>query len=273
MTTAKELQERLMSMGFPLPKYGADGKPGNETWDAMTNALDELETRRKVQLVVKPPAADGKIDRAEFYSALKKQGLFGGKLSTSQVNGLDAILDEWEKRGYTDKRWLAYALATAYHETGQTMQPVVENLNYTSAGLLKTFKKYFTPAEAVAYAKKPQAIANRVYANRNGNGNEASGDGWKYRGRGLPQITFHDNYAKFGIANNPDKALEMPMAVKIMFDGMVDGMFTGHKLADYFNATKTDWVNARRIINALDKADEIAGHAKKINAALASATA
>lgn len=261
-----------MSMGFPLPKYGADGKPGTETWNAMTNALDELEARRKVQIIVTPPEAS-KIDRTKLFTAIKSQGLFGGKLTQAQMDGMNAILDEWDKRGYTDLRWLAYALATAYHETGQAMRPVVENLNYSAAGLLKTFKKYFTPAQAEAYAKKPQAIANRVYANRFGNGNEASGDGWKYRGRGLPQITFHDNYEKFGIADNPDKALEMPMAVKIMFDGMVDGMFTTRKLADYFNDTVTDWVNARRIINALDKADEIAGIAKKFNAALASATA
>jgi len=272
MTTAKKIQERLIDLGFPLPKYGADGKPGNETWLAMSNALDELAERRGGGEVADIPSSST-IDRAAFYAAIKKQGLFGGKLTAAQVSGLDAILDAWGAYGFTDRRWLAYALATAYHETGQKMQPVVENLNYSEAGLRKTFKKYFTPAQAKAYARKPEAIANRAYANRYGNGDEASGDGWKYRGRGLPQITFFDNYDKFGIADNPDKALEMPMAVKIMFEGMVKGLFTSHKLADYFNDNEEDWVNARRIINHTDKADEIAGHAKKFNTALASATA
>lgn len=77
---------------------------------------------------------------------------------------------------------------------------VVENLNYSAEGLLATFPKYFTEAEAQLYARRPPAIANRVYAGRYGNGDEASGDGWRYRGRGLMQITFHDNYQLCGVA-------------------------------------------------------------------------
>nr|DAG73200.1 MAG TPA: Chitinase A [Caudoviricetes sp.] len=76
----------------------------------------------------------------------------------------------------------------------------VENLNYSAEGLLATFPKYFTEAEAQQYARRPPAIANRVYAGRYGNGNEASGDGWLYRGRGLIQITFHDNYQLCAVA-------------------------------------------------------------------------
>jgi putative chitinase len=85
-------------------------------------------------------------------------------------------------------------LAQIGHESGQ-LAYCVENLNYSSAGLRKTFPKYFpTDALAVQYARKPEAIANRVYANRMGNGTEASGDGWKFRGRGLLQITGRSNY-------------------------------------------------------------------------------
>src|SRR5579875_1603742 len=69
-----------------------------------------------------------------------------------------------------------------------------ENLNYSADGLRAMFPTHFSVAEAAAYARQPQRIANRVYANRYGNGNEASGDGWAYRGRGLIQITFKDNY-------------------------------------------------------------------------------
>ncbi|WP_347814726.1 glycoside hydrolase family 19 protein [Burkholderia sp. D-99] len=70
----------------------------------------------------------------------------------------------------------------------------VENLNDSKEGLLATLPKYVTDAEAQQYARRPRAIANRVHASRYGNGDEASGDGWRYRGRGLIQSTFHDNY-------------------------------------------------------------------------------
>lgn len=80
-----------------------------------------------------------------------------------------------------------------------------ENLNYSAEGLLATFPKYFNAVEAAQYERQPQKIANRVYANRYGNGNEVSGDGWKFRGRGLFGVTFHDNYAACG------KALVLPL--------------------------------------------------------------
>lgn len=80
-----------------------------------------------------------------------------------------------------------------------------ENLNYSAEGLLSTFPKYFNAVEAAQYERQPQRIANRVYANRYGNGNEASGDGFRFRGRGLLQVTFHDNYASCG------KAIALPL--------------------------------------------------------------
>ncbi len=206
------------------------------------------------------------MDRAKLFAAVRPS-LFSGRLSTNQVNGMEVILDEWQAKPF-DTRWLAYMLATAYHETDGTMYAISENLNYSAAGLRATFPKYFTTAQAAAYARQPQKIANRAYASRMGNGNEASGDGWRYRGRGLVQITGRDNYAKYGIADNPDMALDPVKAVEILFDGMINGRFTGRKLGEFFSTTAADWVGARRIINGADRALDIAGFAKKFAAAI-----
>lgn len=208
-----------------------------------------------------------KMDRKKFFDTVKSP-LFGGSFSNDQVKGLDAILNKMEK---LDGRWLAYALATAHHETGGKMVPVLENLNYSAEGLRRTFPKYFSVADAAKYARKPEAIANRAYGNRMGNGPEASGDGWKYRGRGLVQITGKDNYTKYGIADNPEKALDPDVAVAIMFDGMTAGKFTGKKLSDYFNASNTDWTGARAIINGTDRADDIKKLAQKFYVAIQAA--
>jgi putative chitinase len=106
---------------------------------------------------------------------------------------------------------LAHFLAQCGHESGG-FRVTQENLNYSAKGLAGIFKKYFpTEAAATPYARQPQKIANKVYANRMANGSEASGDGYKFRGRGYIQLTGRDNYTQFGkaigedIASNPDK--------------------------------------------------------------------
>lgn len=86
--------------------------------------------------------------------------------------------------------------AQCSHETGE-FKRFEENLNYSSDGLTATFGKYFDKARALTYARNPEKIANRVYANRMGNGREESGDGWKYRGRGAIQLTGQSNYQHF----------------------------------------------------------------------------
>lgn len=105
---------------------------------------------------------------------------------------------------------LCHFLAQCGHESGH-FKVVNENLNYGAKGLLSIFKKYFpTEAKALEYERKPQQIANLVYGGRMGNGPEASGDGYKYRGRGYIQLTGKDNYAAFdkvvedNILDNPD---------------------------------------------------------------------
>ena len=115
-----------------------------------------------------------------------------------------------EKFGVNTALRLAHFLAQAGHESGG-FRVTNENLNYSAKGLQGIFKKYF-PSEGIAleYAKKPQKIANRVYSGRMGNGNEATGDGYKFRGRGYIQLTGRDNYTAFGksidvaIEENPD---------------------------------------------------------------------
>ena len=99
--------------------------------------------------------------------------------------------------GITTRERICHFLATIAVESSE-LRAVEENLNYSADGLRKTFPKYFkTMAIARSYERHPQQIANRVYANRYGNGNEASGDGWRYRGRGLIQYTFRDNYKEY----------------------------------------------------------------------------
>ena len=99
--------------------------------------------------------------------------------------------------GITSRERICHFLATIAVESSE-LRAVEENLNYSADGLRKTFPKYFkTMAIARSYERHPQQIANRVYANRYGNGNEASGDGWRFRGRGLIQYTFRDNYKEY----------------------------------------------------------------------------
>lgn len=95
----------------------------------------------------------------------------------------------------TPKRVAMY-LAQTLHESNY-LKATEENLNYSADGLLKTFPKYFNAQTAQTYARNPQKIANKVYANRMGNGDEASGDGWKYRGRAYIQLTGKSNYQAF----------------------------------------------------------------------------
>lgn len=173
------------------------------------------------------------INRKKFFDGMRK--VFGGKLAPQQVDGISAILDEWDRRGLKDMRWLAYMLATAKWETAHTMQPITE---LGSQRYLRS-KRY-----------------------------------WPWIGRGFVQLTWEYNYRKAArktgadLLSHPELALDLAIATKIMFDGMAEGWFTGKKLGDYFNNQKTDWVNARRIINGLDRAREIGGLAERITTCL-----
>jgi putative chitinase len=125
----------------------------------------------------------------------------------------DAVLaqipDTATKFNITTPLRLAHFLAQCGHESAG-FKAVNENLNYSVDGLKRIFSKYFPGTLAEGYARQPEKIASKVYGNRMGNGNEASKEGWKYRGRGYIQLTGKDNYKAFDatvdddILNNPD---------------------------------------------------------------------
>jgi putative chitinase len=111
------------------------------------------------------------------------------------VEPLNTVAEYYEM--FENKKRVAGFLAQIAHESGG-FNFVQENLNYSAEGLRKVFPKYFpTDDLAKQYARQPEKIANRVYSNRMSNGDEASGDGWKFRGRGLIQLTGRANYTKF----------------------------------------------------------------------------
>lgn len=193
------------------------------------------------------------IDRPAFFAAVRKAF---GKLTKSQVAGFEAILDVW---GSAAPAFVAYALATAWHETARTMQPIKER------GGTAYFKRLYD-----IKGSNPR-LAKRL-------GNTEPGDGARFCGRGYVQLTGRANYAKASrklgvdLVDNPDLAMRPDLAAEIMLAGMTEGWFTGKKLADYFGGGKNDPRNARRIINRLDRAADIAGYHKSFLAALEAAT-
>ena len=178
--------------------------------------------------------------------------MFGGSLAQSQVDGLNALLDATEGQRLQIR---AYLLATTFHETAGTMQPIHER------GQRSYFDKY-----------EPGTRLGRVL------GNTKKGDGYLYRGRGYVQITGRRNYAKasqaFGVdfLRDPDNALKHKWAAHILVRGCTQGWWTGKKLSDYITPQKADYRNARRVVNGLDDAALIAKYARRFEVALGFAT-
>jgi hypothetical protein len=176
------------------------------------------------------------IDRKLFFRGLRR--VFG-PFNAVQVKVINATLDEWERRRLQDLRWLSYMLSTQKGECN------------------------FEPVREIGRGRgKPYGLKHKA-------------TGQVYYGRGLVQLTWFDNYAKMGVllglplVQEPDMALEIPVAVAILFEGMTTGVsargdFTGHHLGEYFNATTDDPLNARRIINGRDKASQFAAWHREI---------
>jgi len=177
----------------------------------------------------------GPINRKYYFDSVRG-ALFSGALKQTQVDGQTALLDYAEQLAWDD-RWLAYLLATTYHETALTMQPIAE------------------------YGKgkgKPYGVPDGPYKQ-------------VYYGRGFVQLTWYDNYKKQDaklklndqLVKVADTALDLQVATEIIFGGMRDGDFTGVGLAKYINDTQTDFYNARKIVNGLDQASTIQGYATR----------
>lgn len=199
------------------------------------------------------------MNRQAFFSAVRIS-LFSGRLLDHQVKGTEYILDAWERFNLADKRWLAYILATTFHETARTMQPIKE----------RGGAAYFTRMYDIT-GDRPH-VARRL-------GNTQRGDGARYAGRGFVQITGRTNYAKASKAvgqdliANPDLAMRADIAAYLLIEGMRSGWYTGKRLQDYIFGHKCDYRNARRIINGVDKAAVIASYAEKFEAAIEAALA
>ena len=193
---------------------------------------------------------------SKFFDALRRGKELGPVLDQQEVDGCNALLAACAGLPLS---WAAYAFATAYHETAFTMQPVKEHGG----------PRYFTKMYDVTGSRPKLARAN---------GNVNPGDGPRYCGRGYVQLTWRCNYRRAGqrlgvdLEGNPDLAMQPEIAAMIMRDGMKGGWFTGKSFGTYLPgagaASADQFIEARRIINGVDKARTIAGYALNFQKAL-----
>lgn len=210
--------------------------------------------------VAPPPAANDAAfafdDYGKFYDFLRSNSMLGPTISKAEFEGCDDIIRACATAGWPVS-YTAYALATAYHETAHTMQPIKE-----MGGTAYFTRMYDIKGSRPAKAKEL--------------GNLTPGDGAKYAGRGYVQLTGKKNYQRatdklralgfdVDLVANPDKAMDPILAAIIMVQGMMEGWFTTRKMPDDLplrgKATKAQFVASRDIINGTDKQDLIAGYA------------
>lgn len=195
----------------------ADGLVGDGTWSKMFN-----ESTVSAPTLITEPAVVGSLNLEKLRGHIPEAVIA-------------QIPDTAAKFNINTPLRLAHFLAQCGHESGG-FRATQENLNYSAKGLMGIFKKYF-PTEALAnqYARKPEAIASRVYGGRMGNGAEPTKEGYKFRGRGYIQLTGKDNYTAFGkainedIVANPDKVATNYALLSAAWFFTKNGL---HKIAD-----------------------------------------
>ena len=186
-----------------------------------------------------------------------------GKLSKSQVDAFNHIVSTMDADKSITYPQGAYVLATTWHETATTMLPIAE----------------YGKGKGRPYGTWQQNSKGELYSYKNGNRNTVylqSEYPHLYYGRGETQNTWFDNYEKLSkvfnvdFLNNPDLLLTQEWSTPVTIYSMKNGLYTGKKLSDYINQSKKDYVNARKIINGMDKAILIAGYAETFEKALRS---
>jgi hypothetical protein len=197
------------------------------------------------------------FDRERFYDAYKEQ-FKDIVLKNEHVAGLNKLLGFIERDPeMTNLKVAAYLLATVHHETGW---PPEKRYSPTTEHGDKAYFNQYDPVLGGTSRSKNKAKEL---------GNTAEGDGYKYRGRGYVQLTGKGLYKKCGdkfardLVNNPDLAMEPKLSYNIVSSGMRTGLFTGSKIGEFIVGSVADYVNARQVINGLDKANDIAGYAYK----------
>jgi len=217
----KELQEKL--------GLTADGDfgPGTEA------KLKEWQTANGLAADgVAGPTTLGKLGISESAAPSAAVPASAFKLDKLKGHVPDSVIaqipDTAAKFGITNALRLSHFLAQCGHESGG-FKAVSENLNYSADGLKKIFPKYFPGNISESYARNPEKIANKVYSSRMGNGDEASGDGWKYKGAGFIQLTGKSNYAAF------DKLVEDDI---LSNPGLVATKYPLMSAAFFFNSNK-----------------------------------
>lgn len=195
---------------------------------------------------------------AEGFAVLR--GAFG-PLTKDQVSQIEIIVGEIDADKSISYPQAAYILATVWHETGGRMQPV----NEIGKGRTRAYGRWFKNSKGELYSWK-DGSKREAYLQ--------SECPHLFYGRGLPQLTWYNNYKKasekLGVdfIADPDLALDMKLSTRILIMGMKEGWFTGHTLSRHINQSKKDYRNARKIINGMDRASHIEMHAATFEKAL-----
>ena len=175
-------------------------------------------------------------------------------VNKSRLDEFVAAWNMWAVHfGVDNKKRAVHLLSQVMAETGG-LHYMSENLNYSKDALLSTFPKYFNKDNVNAYARNPEKIGNRVYANRMGNGSEGSGDGYRYRGRGMLQLTGKQNYQDFAKCDCcTEDVVRYPDKVATYYLNMVSALWFWQKAGLNAYADKDNGINGEEIVRQITR--------------------